>query len=238
MAPPKLGARPTTTSTRQRDRHGARPASNTRPRSWQSTTPIRAGRRHETRSCAAKVFTALTSRNSASRLTPAPARAWPVSRRSDARPTRPKLSGSGGRTSGSRRSFERRRPRWRSPEKCTRSWSSSPRTRTPKTTRRGDRGAPHGARGGHLDEAGMRATRPQPAQVLPRIPSPRRIDSRRTRVLRRVLRSLQPRPPPRRHQAPHPSIAPLRNHHRNPRSTNRNAHRHQPPTPPKLPAVA
>ena len=67
-------------------------------------------------------------------------------------------------------------------------------------------------------------------------------------VLRRVLRSLQPRAPPRRHRAAHPGVGALRHRHRDPRPTSRHPRRRlrrqprpvpAPPTPPpKLPTVA
>ena len=65
----------------------------------------------------------------------------------------------------------------------------------------------------------------QDPQVLPGVPRPVRLDRRRPRVLRRVLRSLQPRPPPRRHRAAHPGVGPLRHRRRDPRPTRRHPRR-------------
>ena len=57
----------------------------------------------------------------------------------------------------------------------------------------------------------------QDSRVLPSVLRPLRLDPRRPRLLHRVLRSLQPRPPPRRHRAAHPGIGPLRHRRRDPR---------------------
>ena len=50
----------------------------------------------------------------------------------------------------------------------------------------------------------------QDPQVLPGLPRPVRLHRGRPGLLRRVLRALQPRPPPLGHRAPHPGLGPLR----------------------------
>ena len=52
-----------------------------------------------------------------------------------------------------------------------------------------------------------------------------RVDRRCPGVLLGVLRSLQPRPPPRRHRAPHPRLGPLRHRRRDPDQPGRHTHR-------------
>jgi putative transposase len=65
----------------------------------------------------------------------------------------------------------------------------------------------------------------QDAQVLPGVPRPLRLDPRRPHVLRGVLRSLQPRPPPRRHRPAHPRLRALRHRRRDPRPARRDPRR-------------
>jgi len=53
--------------------------------------------------------------------------------------------------------LERTKTRWRSREKCMRSWSSSPRARRPRRSRSRDRRASRRPRSGDVDQAGVRA---------------------------------------------------------------------------------
>ncbi len=56
----------------------------------------------------------------------------------------------------------------------------------------------------------------QDDQVLPPVPRALRLNRTSPRLLRRLLRPLQPHPPPLRHRATHASISPLRHRHRDP----------------------
>ena len=72
----------------------------------------------------------------------------------------------------SRPSSPGRRRRSTSWEKHTRSWSCSPRARTPTPSRSRDRGALRRSRGGDLDSQGMRAARGVAGDALPAASSP------------------------------------------------------------------
>ena len=137
--------------------HDERSPPSTRLRSLPSTTPGRRARRNVARFCDARACTPRTSRSGGSRPRLVPVRAWPASRTSADRRRRSSWIGCAVRTSVSPRSSRGRRRRWRSREKCTRSWSSSPRARTPIRGRSRDRRTPPRARGSDVDEASVRA---------------------------------------------------------------------------------
>ena len=136
-------------------------------RSSTSTTRCRRAPRSAGRCCAARACT----RSHICRVAQGPRRRRP--RRPGPRSRRPAAIGRAGRAGAAApperaargRAGADEDRRWRSREKCTRSWSSSPRARTPSRSRSRDRRALRRPRGGDVDQAGVRAARPSPCHA-------------------------------------------------------------------------
>src|SRR5215216_6272883 len=141
-------------------------------RSWPSTTgslsPVTRGR-----CCAAKACTPPTSWNGVEPGRPGRWPAWPGRAAPAGAPqSRSSWNASGAATSVWKPSWPAPERRWRSWEKHTRSWNSSPRARTPSRGRAGDRAGLRraGAAGPH--QAGVPAARQATRDPLPATPTP------------------------------------------------------------------